>query len=296
MSSMNRMSNMNRRPAQQPQGQSARRPGVSRVRPLAHLLIVCISALIIIPLLVMILWSFTGRWPWPELLPLTFSTRGWQDIIDPHSQALAVLASSLLLSAAVAICSVVVSLPAARALALRNFRGRALLHFAVFLPVIVPATAFAMGVHPLFVQFGLRDSLPGVLLVHVILCLPYTVRILTDVCEATGEKLEAQARTLGASPMRTFSSVTMPMVAPGLISSLCMAFIVSFSQYFVTMLIGGGRVTTFAMFLFPYVSSGDRTLAAAYSLVFVLASLLVFVLFDWIVRRFYNIDEVAFYG
>jgi putative spermidine/putrescine transport system permease protein len=75
-----------------------------------------------------------------------------------------------------------------------------------------------------------------------------------------------------------------------------MAFIVSFSQYFITMLIGGGRVVTFAMMLFPYVSSGDRTMAAAWSLVFVLASLLVFVLFDWLVRRYYKLDDVNFYG
>jgi putative spermidine/putrescine transport system permease protein len=259
-------------------------------------LVFCALAIVIIPLLVLIIWSCAERWPWPHLLPESYTARALLDVLAPHSQALSVLVSSVALSAAVALCSVAISLPAARALALRRFRGQGLLRFAVFLPVIVPATAFAMGIHPLFVQIGLRDSLLGVLIVHVILCLPYTVRILTDVCEATGEHLEAQARLLGASPLKTFLHVTLPMAAPGLISSLCMAFIVSFSQYFATMLIGGGRVVTFALFLFPYISGGDRTVAAAYSLLFVLASLLVFVLFDWLVRRYYRIDDVTFYG
>jgi putative spermidine/putrescine transport system permease protein len=209
---------------------------------------------------------------------------------------MAVLGSSMALSAVVAILAIAVSLPAARALTLRDFRGRKLLQFAVFLPVIVSSTAFAMGIHPLLVQLGVHDSLAGVLVVHVILCLPYTVKILCDVCAGTGERLEVQGRVLGASPARVFLHITFPMVAPGLVSSLCMAFIVSFSQYFVTMLVGGGRVVTFAMFLFPYISSGDRTMAAVYSLIFIAASLLVFLLFDWLVKRYYNIEDVTFYG
>jgi putative spermidine/putrescine transport system permease protein len=262
----------------------------------ARLLIICAFALIVLPLAVLIVWSVAGRWPWPGLLPQSYTARAFAELVAPHGRALGVLASSVALSAVVAACSSAVSLPAARALALRRFRGRRLLDFAVFLPVIVPTTAFAMGIHPLFMRVGLRDSLLGVLLVHIILCLPYTVRILTDVCEATGERLEAQARLLGASPLQGFFHITLPLAAPGLISALCMAFIVSFSQYFATMLIGGGRVVTFAMFLFPYISGGDRTMAAAYSLVFVLASLLVFMLFDWLVRRYYDIEDVTFYG
>jgi putative spermidine/putrescine transport system permease protein len=271
--------------------QSRRRRGV-----VEKALIYVGYAVIIIPLVVLLIWVFAGRWPWPELLPSTFSLRTVTSLFGASSKALPVLGSSVAISGVVALLSIAVSLPAARVLVLADFRGKRLLQYAVLLPVIVPATAFAMGVHLLFIPLKLNDSLVGVILIHVILCLPYTVRILTQVTEATGDRLESQARLLGASPWDTLIHITVPGAMPGIVSSACMAFIVSFSQYFVTLLIGGGRVVTYAMFMFPFINGGDRSMAAVYSAVFIVAAMLVFILFDRLTRRYYKLDNIVFYG
>jgi putative spermidine/putrescine transport system permease protein len=253
-------------------------------------------ALVIIPIIVLAIWVFVGRWAWPDLIPQFFNLRAVNELFGPHARALNVLGSSILLSIAVALIAILVSLPAARVLALAQFPGRRFLKNAVLLPVIVPATAFAMGVHILFIPLGLIDTVGGVLLIHVILCIPYTVRILTEVTQATGDGLEVQAFTLGASNFKTFMEITIPTAMPGIVSSACMAFIVSFSQYFVTLLIGGGRVMTYALFMFPYISSGDRSIAAIYSVVFIISSMTVFIIFDQLARRYYHIDDVVFFG
>jgi len=248
------------------------------------------------PLLVLIIWSFTGIWPWPQLLPETFSLRALDELFGGYSGAIKALISSGLISAVVALLSIVVSLPAARAIVLCDFLGRDLLKFIVLMPVIVPATAFAMGIDVLFMKIGLSDTVLGVILVHIILCLPYTVRIMTEVTEATGDKLEVQARVLGASPLKVFTNITLPIALPGIISSVCMAFIVSFSQYFITLLIGGGTVVTYAMFMFPYIQSGDRTIASAYSVLFLLSTLIVFVFLDRTVKKYYDIGDVFYFN
>jgi putative spermidine/putrescine transport system permease protein len=196
----------------------------------------------------------------------------------------------------VAVLSVAVSLLAARAIVLTSFRGKEFLKFVVFMPVIVPVTAFAMGVHMLFIGTPLYETLLGVVLTHCVLCLPYTIRMLVEVTEATGDRLEAQARVLGASPSTTFMTITLPMAIPGIVSSACMAFIVSFSQYFVTLLVGGGKIMTYAMFMFPFIQGGDRTISSAYGILFVLTSLLVFFVFETVVKKFYDIDDVVFFG
>jgi putative spermidine/putrescine transport system permease protein len=253
-------------------------------------------ALVVIPIIVLTIWVFIGRWAWPDLIPQVFSLRAINELFGPHAKALNVLGSSILLSTVVALVAILVSLPAARVLALAQFPGKRFLQYAVLLPVIVPATAFAMGVHILFIPLGLSDTVVGVLLIHIILCLPYTVRILTEVTQATGDSLEMQAFTLGASNFKTFVEITIPTAMPGIVSSACMAFIVSFSQYFVTLLIGGGRVMTYALFMFPYISSGDRSIAAGYSVVFIISSMAVFIIFDQLARRYYHIEDVVFFG
>ena len=64
-----------------------------------------------------------------------------------------------------------------------------------------------------------------------------------------------------------------------------MSYILSFSQYFLTLLIGGGAVKTLALTMFPYLASGDRTIASAYGVVFMVATLAVFLLFEVLLKR-----------
>ena len=207
------------------------------------------------------------------------------------SQALMILHSSILLSATAALIAVVVGLMTARAIVFYQFPGQKLLLFASMLPLIVPTTVFGMGIHLLLIRVGLSDTAPGVILVHVICALPYTVSIMTDSTRAIGKKLEEQARVLGAGSLRAFWSVSMPALMPAIFSALAMAYITSFSQYFLTLLIGGGNVRTFTVIMVPYLQNGDRTLAAGYTTLFLLITVLVFLAFRKIVQRFYPCPE-----
>jgi putative spermidine/putrescine transport system permease protein len=99
-----------------------------------------------------------------------------------------------------------------------------------------------------------------------------------------GNKMEAQAQVLGANMWQRFIHITLPLIYPGIFSAGIMVFIVSFSQYFLTFLIGGGQVVTFPMVLFPLVNSGDRMLAAVYSLVFIGAALLFTIIMEQVFK------------
>jgi putative spermidine/putrescine transport system permease protein len=68
-------------------------------------------------------------------------------------------------------------------------------------------------------------------------------------------------------------------------------YIISFTQYFVTFLIGGGRILTYSMLLFPFLESGDRTIASALSVIFVLSVLIVLKITDIILGKLYEIKN-----
>ena len=250
------------------------------------ILLACFALTVLIPIVVILVWSFAARWPWPILLPHSFSLRGLQEIFGGYSGALQVLGSSIVLSLIVALLAVLIGTMTARSLVFYNFYGKKLIELGTILPIIIPSTVFAMGVHVLFIRFGLADNVVGVIIVHLICALPYTIKIMTDVTAAFGGKLEEQASVLGASPLQILKEITLPCLLPGIISSACMAYIISFSQYFLTLIIGGGNVKTFAVMMVPYLQSGDRTIASAYSLVFICSALLVFVIFEKTAKRF----------
>lgn len=244
------------------------------------ILIYALTFLFAFPLLILLLWSFSGQWPWPNLITNDFTLEGWQYFINPANGAVESLATSLIIGAAVTFITLLISIPAGKAMGLYNFPGKGAVKVLVLAPLIVPPFAVTMGIHINFMLFGLADKLIGVILVHLIPTLPYSIRIMTHTFEGLGDKFEAQARVLGAGPFQRFIHVTLPLIAPGLFSAGILVFIISFSQYLLTFLIGGGRIITFTMLLFPLVKSGDRMLAAVYSLVFIFAALIFTLLME----------------
>ncbi|WP_090553513.1 ABC transporter permease [Natronincola ferrireducens] len=244
--------------------------------------------LLVFPLLNLVIWSFAKNWPWPYLLPQELGLRGILHLLGPSSRALKNLLFSIYLSMVVTIITLLLSIPAAKALGVYKFRGKEFFKILILAPIIVPPVAVALGIHLTFIRLGLANTFWGVVLVHLIPCLPYGIRILTNVFEIIGESMEMQARVLGATPWQTFTYVTLPLIAPGLVSAGSLVFIVSFSQYFLTFLIGGGRVITFAMMMFPYIQSGDRMMASVYSLVFVAATLVVLILMEKVIKSYYG--------
>jgi putative spermidine/putrescine transport system permease protein len=112
-------------------------------------------------------------------------------------------------------------------------------------------------------------------LAHIVPTLPYTVFTLAGVFARYDENYEYQALALGASPARIFFTVTLRLLAPGLAVAGLFAFLISWSQYLLTLLVGGGRVLTLPVLLFSAVSGGNPTTISALSLLFLAPPVLV---------------------
>lgn len=251
--------------------------------------------IILFPLFITIVWIFTERWPWPNLLPKAFSLRAINEVWSRKEQLISMLLSSIGISTAVGILSIIIGTMTARALTCYEFAGKKLVHFLTILPFMVPATVFAMGVQITFIKLGLNNTIFGVVIAHLICSLPYAVRLIIDGMEAVGTGLEEQARVLGAGAGTAFFKTTFPLLSPVLVSALCMSYVVSFSQYFLTLLIGGGEVKTFTIVMVPYLQSGDRNIACIYSGLFLVITMIVFWVFEKIAKIWSKETEDAYY-
>jgi putative spermidine/putrescine transport system permease protein len=243
-----------------------------------RLILAAIYLAALAPLIPQVMWSFAFRWNFPDLWPSQWSLKAWRYLLSPSSRVGEGLLTSLEIALAVCALSILVGLPAARGLALYQFRGKALIDWLLMLPIIVPNLVVVMGIHMLFITCRLNDSFLGVVLVHLIPCIPYMVLVMASVFANYGVELEDTARTLGAGPWRIFWHITLPAIFPGLLVATLFTFLISWSQYITTVLIGGGRIVTLPMALFPFISSSSEANAAAVSLVFVAPAILVLIL------------------
>ncbi len=245
---------------------------------LHSLLVAVIVVGVVAPLLPLFIWSFAHRWFFPDVLPAAWSDRAWVYIFSGSSQVGRALLNSTIVALAVTLLAAVIGLPAGRALGLSAFRGKTVVYFAILAPAIMPVIAVAMGIHVVFLRLGLGDTRSGVILAHLIPVLPYIVLILTSVFASYNVDYEGQARSLGARPYQVFWYITLPVIWPGLMVGCLFAFIISWSQYLLTLLMGGGQVITLPVLLFAFANSGDNAITAALSLVFIAPTLLLFLL------------------
>ena len=225
---------------------------------------------VVLPFAVLIMWSFSTRWFYPQLWPEQWGLRAWHYVFNTAgTQIIAGLVQSMLVALATAGISVVLGVPAGRALGLYDFKAKDTISVILMLPVIVPPLCVAMGLHLWFIRLELAETFIGVVLVHLTFCLPYSVFVMWGVFSNYNPDYENQARSLGANSRQIITQVMLPLTLPGIVVAGLFSFLLSWSQYLSTLIIGGGRVTTLPILLFALMGSGDRPVAAAVSLVFV---------------------------
>jgi putative spermidine/putrescine transport system permease protein len=240
-----------------------------------NFIFLCVIVSTALPFLPLLLWSISERWFYPAPVPQVFGTRAWSYVFTTAGgQILDGLFASFSLALVTTVISLLLGIPAGRALGLYDFPGKKMTMLFLTLPIIVPPLSVSMGLHLWFIQLGLADTFIGVVLIHLTFCLPYTIFVIRGVFTDYTPDFEEQARSLGASPARVIFGVIFPMILPGITVAALFSFLLSWSQYLSTLIIGGGKMLTLPILLFSLMGSGDRPVASAVSLVFILPAFL----------------------
>jgi putative spermidine/putrescine transport system permease protein len=241
------------------------------------LLVVGMLVLLLSPFAPLVLASFAEGYFFPQVLPERWSTRAWRIVLAPGGRTWDALVDTVVIGVAVSLVSLLVAVPAGRVLGTRRFRGKRAVELLLLTPVLVPAVAVALGIHVVFLRLGLAGGIPGVVVAHLVPATPYVVLLSAGVFANADLELEAQARSLGASWWQAQRHVTLRLVAPGLAVAALFGFLVSWGQYVLTLVIGGGRVVTLPILLFATASGGDASVTAATALFHSLPALLLLV-------------------
>ncbi len=246
-----------------------------RVRLLAAL---ALAGWMILPILPLAVWSVAHGWRFPDLLPQSWSPRAWTYALSPASGVLQSFALTTFIAVTTTLLAALIGVPAGRALGLYRFRGKGLVTLFLLAPAVLPGIAVVFGLHGLFLRLGLTGTVTGVILAHLVPVLPYMTLVMAAVFSRFDPAFEDQARTLGASRLQCFRAVTLPAILPGLLTAALFAFLVSWSQYLLTLAIGGGRVQTLPLLLFSFASAGRNDITAAIALLYILPGLVVLIL------------------
>ncbi len=244
------------------------------------------------PLMNLVLWSVAERWYTPFKLPVTYGTRYWEVVFRPTGDAMTSLATSVWIALLTVLVSLALAIPAGYALARLKLPMRALTLIIFLLPQAFPSVAIYINVARIFYSLGLTGTVGGVVLVHATHGLVYSVWIAAAAFAAVDRDLELAARNMGASPLRTFFTITLPLATPGLIASAIFVFLESLDEFTGTFFVGVPQVSTLPLLLYNASMGGNYQIASITALILLVPS----VLFMLFIERFLRADVLSKVG
>jgi putative spermidine/putrescine transport system permease protein len=181
--------------------------------------------------------------------------------------------TSVVIAIAATVLSVCIGLPAAFALARFRFPGRRIIEAALLMPLVLPALVLSIALTILFSQIGFTAGSLRLIVAHVVICVPYVVRVALPVLQRLDPALEEASQNLGASPLATFFLVSLPVIRPGAIAAATLAFIVSFDEIDLAIFLAAPRSPTLPVVIYSSIQLGiDPTVGAVSAMLVLLAA------------------------
>jgi spermidine/putrescine transport system permease protein len=199
------------------------------------------------PIAILLIFSFNNS-DLPAF-PLSGFTLHWYHQFLTNADLRGALETSAIIAALSSIGAVVLGVLASIALVRRRFAGKAAVSALLLSPLVIPYVVFGVSLLLLFHRVGIPRSILTVVIGHIVISLPYTILVLVPRLEQIDVSLEEAAYDLGASRLRTFRSITLPLILPAVVSAFLIAFTTSFDEYAVASFVVGPRAT-FPIFLY----------------------------------------------
>lgn len=230
------------------------------------------------PLIVVVPLSFSGD-NYMVFPPSSWSFRWYLRIVE-ETRILSAFWVSLSLAGATTFFCLLVGLPAAYALVRLKPPFVTLLSSIYTAPLLLPSIVLALAILIVFAYFGLLGTFQGLMIGHVVVTLPYAVRILATSIDGLPLGCEEAAATLGASPFTVFRRVTLPLMFPGIAATAALCFLVSFDEVVLSLFLVGPRVTTLPVEMFHYVETRSDPLVAALSVILLIVTFAIVLIVD----------------
>ncbi|OIP85646.1 MAG: hypothetical protein AUK37_04025 [Rhodobacterales bacterium CG2_30_65_12] len=230
-----------------------------RVLAAGGLVLFAIGALALVALFA---WSLAWRWPWPAVLPESWSLKAWTGAGPGLGRAFLRTLVLALVTTSLALALAIAWLEGED----RGRRGRAgWAEALIFLPLLVPQIAFLYGLNVLFLRLGLSGGLGAVIWAQALFVFPYVMIALSDPWRALDPRLPRAAASLGAGPWRRLVAVKLPVLLAPILTAAAIGMAVSVAQYLPTLFMGAGRIATLTTEAVTLSSASDRRVTGVYA-------------------------------
>ncbi|WP_217593963.1 ABC transporter permease subunit [Cohnella sp. GbtcB17] len=249
---------------------------IGRRRIIEFILLTIFAVFFAGPLLNLVVLAFSGQWTYPDLLPHQWSFKWWRFVFEQDDVAKSI-GLSFLIATIVTALSIVLCIPAAYAFARIRFPFKRVFLFSFLLTHAFPKMGLYVSIAVLFYKVGLMNTMLGVVLVHMINVLMFMTWIPTAAFRNIQAAQEESARDVGATPLRVFRSITLPMAMPGIMVASVFTFLNSLDEAQGTFLVGIPDIKTMPIIMYSIISDFPSSAGAVFSIILTAPTIILLV-------------------
>ncbi|HTN55468.1 MAG TPA: ABC transporter permease [Microbacterium sp.] len=233
--------------------------------------VILVSALLLLPAVLIVPMSLSSGTTF-QFPPPGFSLRWYENLIVDAGWQRAVV-TSFQVSGLVTPLALIIGTLASFALHRMTRRARIVGLGILVSPLAIPNILIALAAYAFFLQLGLSGTIHGLVFAQTCLAIPFVVIAVWARLQGYDRSLTSAALSLGASPFTTFRLVTLPLILPGIIAGAVFAFVSSFDELVIALLLQGPGVVTLPVKMFDsVVEEADPTITAASTILVVAVS------------------------
>ena len=190
---------------------------------------------------------------------------------------------SLYIALVTTVFATILGTSAAYALGRFRFRGREAVSTVLLSPLMIPGVAIGLSLNQFLSELGMARGYTALFIGHVVITVPYVARTVGAALVGVDRNLEYAAWDLGASKLRAFALITLPLLRPGLVAGALFTFITSFDELTISLFLSGTRIVPLPVRIFTYLETVVEPTAAAASAILVVLSVVTILLVEKLV-------------
>lgn len=232
-----------------------------------------VSLFVALPVLIVVTSSLTAA-KFITFPPQGLTLRWYADVLG-DARLMHALQISVTVAMITAVLAVLCGLGAAFALDRYRFKGRNVVSTFIMAPLVLPSIVLALGMIFFMTAIGLIRSVPGLVLGHLVIALPFAVRALSAAMGGVNRDVERSASVLGAPPLVVLYKISLPLMRPGIIAALMFSFLASFNNVSISLFVAGPRTQTLPLEIFRLAQDVNTPNVAALASIVIMFSTLV---------------------
>lgn len=251
--------------------------GKVAIGTIKFILIACLLAFLIGPMIVIVLVSFN---PDAIVLPPEGFTLYWYSDIFNHPEFLSGIKVSLLVALSSALLSSMLGILSAIALTRYHFRGREAISMFLLSPLLIPVIIISLALFQFCAALGLAKSFLLLVIGHVVMVMPYPMRSAIAMLTSYNMSMEEAVQSVGGTRIQAFFLVTLPHLKSAIIGGFISAFVLSWNNYAISLFLASPDLQTLPIRIHAYIEYEYKPVIAALSTILILSSGIALLLAD----------------